>query len=290
MAQIQDFLKTVPNQAGIVYCLSRKGTEAVAANLLAAGFKADFYHAGVPAEKRSRVQERFIKDDIQIIVATVAFGMGIDKSNIRWIIHYNLPSNVESFYQEIGRAGRDGTAAQTILFYSYGDIITRTRMIQDSNSPTEQKELMEAKLERMRQYAEANICRRRILLSYFNEEMDEDCGNCDVCKNPRSRFDGTVLAQKALSGIARTNQQVAMGMLIDVLRGSRNQNLLRLGYEELPTFGVGKDLTYEEWADYLSQMLNSGIMDIAYDEGHAYRLNAASWQVLKSIDRRKSTV
>ncbi|MFT6205236.1 MAG: ATP-dependent DNA helicase RecQ [Spirosomataceae bacterium] len=282
MAQIQDFLKTVPNQAGIIYCLSRKGTEAVAANLLAAGMKADFYHAGVPADKRSRVQERFIKDDIQVIVATVAFGMGIDKSNIRWIIHYNLPSNVESFYQEIGRAGRDGTDAQTKLFYSYGDIITRTRMIQDSNSPAEQKELMEAKLERMRQYAEANICRRRILLSYFNEEMQHDCGNCDVCKNPRSRFDGTVIAQKALSGIARANQQVAMGMLIDILRGSRNQNLLRAGYEALPTFGVGKDLKYEEWTDYISQLLNSGIMDIAYDEGHAFRLNSVSWQVLKS--------
>lgn len=282
MTQIQDFLRTVPNQAGIIYCLSRKGTEAVAANLLAAGFKADFYHAGVAAEQRNHVQERFIKDDIQIIVATIAFGMGIDKSNIRWVIHYNLPANVESFYQEIGRAGRDGTAAQTILFYSYGDIITRSRMIHDSELPETQKDLMEAKLERMRQYAEANICRRRILLSYFNEEMDADCGNCDVCKNPRSRFDGTVIAQKALSGIARTNQQVAMGMLIDILRGSRNQNLLRLGYDKLPTFGVGKDLKYEEWADYLSQLLNSGIMDIAYDEGHAYRLNTASWQVLRS--------
>lgn len=281
MAQIAQFLKTVPKQSGIIYCLSRKGTEAVAANLIAEGFQADFYHAGLSNEQRSQVQERFIRDDLQIIVATIAFGMGIDKSNIRWVIHYNLPSNVESFYQEIGRSGRDGTAARTALFYSYGDIITRSRMIQESELPEAQKELMEAKLERMRQYAEANICRRRILLSYFNEEMQNDCGNCDVCRNPRSRFDGTVIAQKALSAIARTNQNVAMGMLIDILRGSRNQNLLRLGYQDLPTFSVGKDLKYEEWADYLSQLLNSGIMDIAYDEGHAFRLNDVSWQVLR---------
>lgn len=281
MAQIAQFLKTVPKQSGIIYCLSRKGTEAVAANLIAEGFQADFYHAGLSNEQRSQVQERFIRDDLQIIVATIAFGMGIDKSNIRWVIHYNLPSNVESFYQEIGRSGRDGTTARTALFYSYGDIITRSRMIQESELPEAQKELMEAKLERMRQYAEANICRRRILLSYFNEEMQNDCGNCDVCRNPRSRFDGTVIAQKALSAIARTNQNVAMGMLIDILRGSRNQNLLRLGYQDLPTFSVGKDLKYEEWADYLSQLLNSGIMDIAYDEGHAFRLNDVSWQVLR---------
>jgi ATP-dependent DNA helicase RecQ len=278
--QIQAFLHKHSGQAGIIYCLSRKGTETVAASLQKAGFKAEYYHAGLPSDKRSKVQEQFLKDDIQIIVATIAFGMGIDKSNVRWVIHYNLPSNVESFYQEIGRAGRDGSPSDTVLFYSYMDIITRQEMISNSEQSEEQKELLNAKLNRMKQYAEADICRRRILLSYFNEAVDQDCGNCDVCRNPRSRFDATVIAQKALSGIARTKEKVAMGMLIDILRGSRNKNILQFGYDQLPTFGVGRDLRVEEWAEYISQLLNSGVMDIAYDEAHSFKLNPASNQVL----------
>lgn len=281
LKQIMDFLKTVPEQSGIIYCLSRNGTESLTASLIQNGYKADFYHAGLDSQRRSKVQEAFIKDDLQIIVATIAFGMGIDKSNVRWIIHYNLPGNVESFYQEIGRAGRDGTKARTALFYTYADIMTRKSMIEKSNLDDNQKELMNAKLDRMQQYAEANICRRRILLSYFNEEVGQDCGNCDVCLHPRERFDATILAQKALSGVARTGEKVAMGMLIDILRGSRNQNLLRLGYDKLTTFGIGKDLKYEEWADYLSQILNYGALDIAYDEGHVFKLNEVSWQLLK---------
>jgi len=281
LQQVQEFLNKTPNQAGIIYCLSRKTTETVAESLQQLGFSAECYHAGLSSEKRNKNQERFINDDIQIIVATVAFGMGIDKSNVRWIIHYNMPSNVESFYQEIGRAGRDGSNAQTILFYSFADVISRRSMIQDSELPFEQKELMEAKLQRMLQYAEANICRRRILISYFNEDIGKDCGNCDVCKNPRIRFDATILAQKALSGIARTNGKVAMTLLVDILRGSRNQNILKNGYELLPTFGVGKDLRQEVWLDYLLQMLNYGAMDIAYDEGHTFKLNAVSRQILK---------
>lgn len=278
--QIQTFLKKHNGQAGIIYCLSRKGTETVTASLQKAGFEAEFYHAGLPSEKRSKVQDQFLRDDIQIIVATVAFGMGIDKSNVRWVIHYNLPSNVESFYQEIGRAGRDGSPSDTVLFYSYMDIITRQDMISNSDQSEEQKELLNAKLNRMKQYAEADICRRRILLSYFNEAVEQDCGNCDVCQNPRSRFDATVIAQKALSGIARTKERVAMGMLIDILRGSRNRNVLQYGYDKLPTFGVGHDLRGEEWAEYISQLLNSGVMDIAYDEAHSFKLNPASHQVL----------
>ena len=281
LQQIQNFISKHEGQPGIIYCLSRKGTETVAASLQKAGFRAEFYHAGLEAGKRSRVQEQFLKDDIQVIVATIAFGMGIDKSNVRWVIHYNLPSNVESFYQEIGRAGRDGSPADTVLFYSYMDIITRQDMINNSEQSADQKELLHAKLNRMKQYAEADICRRRILLSYFNEAVDHDCGNCDVCRNPRTRFDATVIAQKALSGIARTEQKVAMGMLIDILRGSRNRNILQLGYDRLPTFGVGHDLRGEEWAEYISQLLNSGVMDIAYDEAHSFKLNAASRQVLK---------
>jgi ATP-dependent DNA helicase RecQ len=281
LQQIQSFITRHEGQPGIIYCLSRKGTETVAASLQKAGFRAEYYHAGLAGDKRSKVQENFLKDDIQIIVATIAFGMGIDKSNVRWVIHYNLPSNVESFYQEIGRAGRDGSPADTVLFYSYMDIITRQDMINNSDQSAEQKELLHAKLNRMKQYAEADICRRRILLSYFNEAVDTDCGNCDVCRNPRTRFDATVIAQKALSGIARTDQKVAMGMLVDILRGSRNRNVLQYGYDRLPTFGVGHELRGEEWAEYLGQMLNSGVMDIAYDEAHSFKLNPASWQVLK---------
>jgi ATP-dependent DNA helicase RecQ len=281
LPQIERFLQKHPNQPGIIYCLSRKTTESVAAMLQNKGYRADCYHAGLPAAQRSRVQENFLKDDIQIIVATIAFGMGIDKSNVRWVIHYNLPPNVESFYQEIGRAGRDGAPADTVLFYSYQDIIMRQDMIVQSEQSEEQKELLHAKLNRMKQYAEADLCRRRILLSYFNEAVEQDCGNCDVCQNPRTRFDGTLIAQKALSVIARSRESVAMGMLIDVLRGSRNRTVLNHGYDKMPTFGVGNDLRGEEWAEYIGQMLNSGVMDIAYDEAHAFKLNALSWQILK---------
>lgn len=278
--QIKRFIIKRTNQSGIIYCLSRKATETVAASLQKEGIQVAYYHAGMTAEQRSSVQERFLRDDIQVIVATIAFGMGIDKSNVRWVLHYNMPSNVESFYQEIGRAGRDGSPADTALFYSYADIITRQDMINNSEQPEEQKELLHAKLNRMKQYAEADICRRRILLSYFNEAVDTDCGNCDVCRNPRVRFDATIIAQKALSAISRTEQKIAMGMLIDILRGSRNRNVLQHGYDRLPTFGVGVDLKGEEWAEYIGQLLNSGIMDIAYDEAHTFKLNDFSRQVL----------
>lgn len=279
--QIVNFINKRSDQAGIIYCLSRKNTETVTTGLRNAGIKAEFYHAGLRAEQRSAVQEQFIRDDIQVIVATIAFGMGIDKSNVRWVIHYNLPSNVESFYQEIGRAGRDGESSDTLLFYSYSDIITRLDMINNSDQSEDQKELLRAKLERMRQYAEADICRRRILLSYFNEQVDQDCGNCDVCRNPRTHFDATIIAQKALSAVTRTEQKIAMGTLVDILRGSRNKNIIHQGYDQLPTFGVGRDLRIEEWVEYISQLLNSGAVDIAYDEGHAFKLNDISRQILK---------
>lgn len=279
--QIQDFLLRRQNQSGIIYCLARKSTETVAESLRGLGIKAKHYHAGESAEYRSRIQDEFIKDDIQVIVATIAFGMGIDKSNVRWVIHYNLPKNVESFYQEIGRAGRDGLPSDTLLFYSYADVMSQLDFIEKSEASSTQKELLRAKLERIKQYAEAEICRRRILISYFNETVDKDCGNCDVCKSPKQTFDGTVLAQKALSAIARTDEKVAAGMLIDILRGSNNQNVIRRGYNQLKTFGVGKDIKADEWADYIYQLLNRGVIDIAYDENHIFKLNESSWKVLK---------
>jgi ATP-dependent DNA helicase RecQ len=275
-----DFIAKRPNQPGIIYCLSRRNTEDVAASLKKAGINALHFHAGMDTASRSKVQDKFIKDDVQVIVATIAFGMGIDKSNVRWIIHYSLPSNVESFYQEIGRAGRDGVKADTLLFYTYADLLVRQKMLEESDLPEAMKEVNRAKLDRMKQYSEAEICRRRILLSYFNEEVTKDCGNCDVCQNPPVRIDATLLAQKALSGITRTQEKVAMGMLIDILRGSNNRKIIESNYHNLKTFGVGKDLKYEEWADYLQQMLNSGVMDIAYDEGHSYKLNNRSNAIL----------
>jgi ATP-dependent DNA helicase RecQ len=275
-----DFIARRPKQPGIIYCLSRRNTEDVAASLKKSGINALHFHAGMDTESRSRVQDKFIKDDVQVIVATIAFGMGIDKSNVRWVIHYSLPSNVESFYQEIGRAGRDGEKADTLLFYTYADMIVRQEMITNSELPEAMKEVNRAKLDRMKQYSEAEICRRRILLTYFNEEVIKDCGNCDVCQNPPVRIDATLLAQKALSAVARTHEKAAMGMLIDILRGSNNRKIIENNYHNLKTFGVGKDLKFEEWADYLQQMLNSGVMDIAYDDGHTYKLNNRSNAIL----------
>ncbi|HSZ25856.1 MAG TPA: DNA helicase RecQ [Cytophagaceae bacterium] len=276
---IKDFVSERSNQPGIIYCLSRKSTEEVAEKLRQEGIKAKHYHAGMDMIHRSTTQDEFIKDDIQVICATIAFGMGIDKSNVRWIIHYNLPKNIESFYQEIGRAGRDGLPSDTVLFYSFADYIMQQDMLKDIAD--ERRALQEAKLERMKQYAEAEICRRRILLSYFNEVADKDCGNCDVCKNPPVAFDGTVLTQKVLSAIVRTGEKISMTVLVDILRGYNTILVREKGYNTLKTFGVGKDVRPEEWNDYILQMLNSGAMDIAYDEGHAFKINENSKEILK---------
>ena len=280
MRQITDFLKLRRREPGIIYCLSRKSTESVAANLCKAGYKAKHYHAGLDSYERNSTQNEFIRDKIQIICATVAFGMGIDKSNVRWVIHYNLPKNIESFYQEIGRCGRDGLPADTILFYSYADIMAQTEMMRDTIG--ERRELLEAKLKRMKHYAEAQSCRRRILLSYFNETTTTDCGNCDVCKNPPQKFDGTIIAQKALSAITRTHEQINMTHLIDILRGSHNRQVIEKGYDKIKTWGVGRDLKFEEWSDYIFQLLNLGYVDIAYDDGYTFKLNDLSHFVLKN--------
>ena len=278
LPQVFDFLQRHPNQPGIIYCLSRNSTETVANKLRAKGYRAKHYHAGLPAAERAAVQEAFLKDDLLIICATIAFGMGIDKSNVRWVIHYNLPKNIESYYQEIGRAGRDGAASEALLFYSYADVMSLRSMLTEGDP--KQTALQMAKLERMQHYAEATICRRKILLQYFGESFPKNCRHCDVCRNPPVTFDGTQIVQKALSAVARTNEQVGLGLLIDILRGSYNRQVLSRRYEVIKTFGAGRDLSYLDWQSYLHQMINAGLLEIAYDQGYALKLTPPSREVL----------
>lgn len=285
LQQIVDFVKQRPKDSGIVYCLSRKACEEVANKLKDNKINADFYHAGLDHKQREKVQEDFIFDRTQIVCATIAFGMGIDKSNVRWVIHYNLPKNIEGYYQEIGRAGRDGLDSTALLFYSYADIIQLKRFIEGSSNARVQT----AKLDRMKQFAEAKTCRRKTLLSYFGELLEEDCGNCDICKNPPQFIDGTVYAQKILSVISRLGEKEPTGMVIAVLRGSGSQSVIDKGYHKLKSYGIGRDLTDADWRQYIIQLMNLGYCEIAFHERNSLKMTALSHQVLKEGKTVKMT-
>lgn len=270
-----------PMDCGILYCLSRKKTEQMARQLIEKGYRVASYHAGMSAEERENVQREFLTGRLQAICATIAFGMGIDKSNIRWVVHNNIPGNIESFYQEIGRAGRDGLPADTILFYNYGDVMSRMRFVEESG----QREINKSKLGLMQKYSESSICRRRILLSYFGEESGHDCGNCDNCRSPRSMFDGTILAQKALSAIIRTGGNEGIGTIIEILRGMTPRNIIEKGYDRLPTFGVGSDLSTPMWQAYILQMQQLGFIEVAYDRHFHLRPTEAGMRVVRGRER-----
>jgi ATP-dependent DNA helicase RecQ len=274
--QIIDFIKDKPNECGIVYCLSRKTTEELAEKLQKIGIKAKAYHAGLDNKIRSKTQDEFINDECEVVCATIAFGMGIDKSNVRWVIHYNLPKNIEGYYQEIGRAGRDGLPSETVLFESYGDMI----QLQKFASEGLNAEVQLAKLERMKQYADALSCRRKILLSYFGELVTENCGNCDICKNPPAFFDGTIIAQKALSAVMRLQESEALPVIVDFLRGSKNASIYDKGYQNLKTYNIGSDISWYDWNQYIIQLINLGYCEIAFHQQNKIKLTPFAKKVL----------
>ncbi len=279
--QIAKYLSKHEKESGIIYCLSRKSCEDISEKLKKQGFQTAYFHAGMTPPEKMRVQEEFSNDKVKVICATIAFGMGIDKSNVRFVLHYNMPKNIEGYYQEIGRAGRDGAVSEAILFASYADVVQYQGFIEKSEAQEEQKFVQREKLKRMFDYTLSGNCRRNFLLNYFGEFRVDKCGNCDNCQQPKEEISGTILAQKALSGVYRTEERVGVNLLIDILRGSFRQEVQERGYHLLKTYGVGKDLSFQEWESYIMQFVNQGFLELLLHEGKRLSLTPLAGQVLK---------
>lgn len=280
VAQLLHFLKEHQQEAGIIYCNSRRRVDELTVKLNEAGIKALSYHAGLMPEDRSYTQEAFQKDEVQIVVATIAFGMGIDKSNVRFVVHYDLPKHIEGYYQETGRAGRDGLPAECLLLFGISDLSQLQGLIEKNENP-HQKRIELHKLKAMVAFAEAQTCRRKVLLNYFGERLVADCGNCDVCLNPPEQYDATEDCRKALSCVYRVGQSFGIGHVIDVLRGADTQRIKQLQHNKLSTYGLGKHLSVEAWASVLRQLIHHGYLEQDIGQYSILRLTEAARPLLR---------
>ena len=278
--QLLQYLDIRKKDSGIIYCQSRKTVESLAESLQSAGYRALPYHAGLTAEARTENQERFIREDVEIIVATIAFGMGIDKPNVRYVIHYDLPKSIEGYYQETGRAGRDGLKSDCILFFSYGDKMKIEYFIEQMEDENN-RQVAYKQLREMVSYCEGNVCRRRLLLAYFGEIFDEsNCGSCDVCLEPKERVDGTIAAQKILSCVYRVNERFGINYVIDVLLGSKNQKVVQNRHDTIKTYGVGKEYSKFQWQAFARELIQLGYLKLDGDKYPVLKLNEKSKDVL----------
>jgi len=280
-AQLRRFLERHHDAAGIVYCLSRRKVDETAAWLQEQGVNALPYHAGLGAATRQRHQDRFVREDGVVIVATIAFGMGIDKPDVRFVAHLDLPKSVEAYYQETGRAGRDGEPADAWMVYGLQEVVTLRGMVESSEAGEARKRLEVRKLDAMLGYCELATCRRRTLLAYFGETPSGDCGNCDNCLTPVAVWDATEASQKAMSCVSRTGQRFGAAYLTDVLRGRDTERIRRFGHDELPTFGVGADLDAYQWRSVFRQLVARGLLSVEIEKYGSIRLTDASWPILR---------
>ena len=278
--QLMRYVQEQRGKSGIIYCNSRAKVEDTAARLQSKGISAGAYHAGLEHQVRAEVQEKFQRDDLQIVVATVAFGMGINKPNVRFVAHFDIPRNIESYYQETGRAGRDGLPAEAMLFYDPADMAWLRKCLEEK--PVGQLQDIERhKLNAMGAFAEAQTCRRLVLLNYFGEGRQQSCGNCDICLDPPRRYDGLVDAQKALSCIYRVNQRFGMGYVVEVLRGANNQRIRDLQHDKLPVYGIGRDQTHEHWVSVIRQLIHLGVVTQNIAQHSALQLTEAARPFLR---------